>query len=98
MQIIDITCHTWGHLCDRPMMEETITHSRIRRIGITSTHGDASRPRVAVIEMVENNEPSEHLHAIDERRRNLGAFYVQCDMAVAEALGYGRNVLPLSSG
>jgi len=51
--------------------------------------------RYSVGSVVEDSDPSEYLHVIDERRRNLGAFYVKCDTAVAEALDYGRNVKPL---
>lgn len=35
----------------RPMMEETITQRLIRRTDIDSAHGDASRPRVVVVDI-----------------------------------------------
>ncbi len=51
VQIVDVALPATDVFYDRPMMEETITQSMIRRTETTSTHRDVSRLRVVLVDI-----------------------------------------------
>lgn len=51
VQIVDVALPATDVFYDRPMMEEAITQSMIRRTETTSTHRDVSRLRVVLVDI-----------------------------------------------